>query len=398
MRELLREPQYAAEKGRLKIVKLLMARPGTQSDLVQRSSFVPSTVSNVVNEFSDRGIIEFVGEQKTGKLVRLRPLTGVAVGIELGYRYTVIVARQAHQPRTDARYRQLNVGAVRGTRSWLDSLLHALQELVVAVGDSRDDIATVGLAIPRMVSPIDQSLTPPVLPPWRDGENPASLLTQALRESAASRGEDLSHIQVRLDNDAMLGAYAESVYAFPHAETLVFVKASTGVGAGIMIGGTMFRGAGGGAGEIGHMMIQPRGRFCSCGGRGCLETLIGGDALMSNARTVLGEETFDAPNSIDELVRKARDGNPVCGRVVSEAGTQLGYAVGGLCNLINPNVVVLGGALGRAGDLVLEPCQVGIRRSAMAATYGPGFLLTDSKLEHGTAHGALMLGIDGEGV
>ena len=397
MRDLLREPVGSAQASRLKIIKELMARPGTQSDLVRRSGFSLGTVNAIVRELGDERLIEQTGERRNNRVVRLRELTGVAVGIELGYRNTIVVGRAAHAPFEEARRTALSVGAARGARGWLDSTLRAVHEVVADVGEHEDDIGTVGMAIPRMVDPVDQSLTPPLLPPWRGAENPASRLTRALREHADHRGVDVGALQVRLDNDATLGALAESVYGDHRAETLVFVKASTGVGAGVVIEGRLRRGFRGGAGELGHMMIQPRGRFCTCGGRGCLETLIGGDALLANARAVLGNEEFASPKSVNELVAKAREGDPICSRVVHEAGMQLGYAVGTLCNLLNPDVVVLGGALGNAGEMVLDPCMSGIRRSALRAAHESHFRLVSSTLSDGTAHGALLMGIEGEG-
>lgn len=399
MRELLREPVSTLEESRLNVIKALMARPGTQGDLVRRTGYSPATISSRVSELLADGTITQLGDRKIGRELKLAPLSGVAVGVELGFVNTVVAVRKAHQSLADGRWRRIPIGVSRGPRAWLDSTVRTVHELVRTVGDHEDDIATVGMAVPGMVIPADQSFAPPALPPWRDGEGPASMLSHALREHADKRGADLRPLRVRLDNDAALGAYAESVYQHPQAETLVFVKASTGVGAGVVIGGQLFRGARGGAGEIGHMAIQPDGLFCQCGGRGCLETVVGGEALLRNVRSSIGtiDDDRDMPSTIDDVVKRARNGDLVCQRVIEEAALRLGHAVGILCNVLNPNVVVLGGAMGREGDLVIEPCMAGIRRSAMRATYPDTFSLVATRMDYGSAHGALLIGIDGEG-
>jgi predicted NBD/HSP70 family sugar kinase len=397
IRELLSQPSGIKEENRLKVLKALMARPGNQADLARRAGLSQATISTVIKELTDDGTVE-ASRDNARRAVKLRPVTGVAVGIELGYRHIAAVGRQVHQPAETARIEVEPVGAAHGTDAWLQAATRMIHDVVGELGEHRDDIGILGLGVPRMVHPVDQSLTPPVLPPWKIGEAPAVMLAAKLRALAGARGaERLAELQVRLDNDASLGALAESVYQHPDAETLVYVKASTGVGAGIVIGGRVFRGARGVAGEIGHIMIQPRGRFCQCGGRGCLETLIGGDAMLSNAKAVLGAQHFDPPQSVDELVKKARDGDPVCARVLREAAIQLGHTIGNLCNALNPNIVVLGGALGRAADLVLGDCLAGIERSAIAASYRRDFALAGSSLKHATAHGALLLGIEGGG-
>ena len=130
-------------------------------------------------------------------------------------------------------------------------------------------------------------------------------------ELRSGRGPRFMAPQVVLDNDANAAAYAESIYGFDDAETLIGIKASTGIGAGIIIAGKIHRGARGTSGEIGHMVVDRDGQFCSCGGRGCLETLIGADALVEQARTVLGHRKLESPAGLgtartDGRPRKSR--------------------------------------------------------------------------------------------
>jgi predicted NBD/HSP70 family sugar kinase len=204
-----------------------------------------------------------------------------------------------------------------------------------------------------------------------------------------------------LDNDANLAAYAQSIYEYDAAETLIGVKASTGIGAGIIIAGNIFRGFRGAAGEIGHMVVQPGGEFCSCGGRGCLESIVGADALVDQAKKTLGHRRLPEPKDLEELVQWAHGGNVTCQRVLREAAATLGFAIGNLCNILSPNVVVLSGAFGReAAEFTMEPLAAAIWQSAMRATVekdakGSGVRVEATKLRHPAAHGALVVALEG---
>jgi predicted NBD/HSP70 family sugar kinase len=396
LRELLRKPSGAKEENRLKILRAIMARSSNQTDLVRRSGMSSATVSGVVNELVQDGAVR---SERRGRdtVVSMKHTHGVAVGVELGFQHTAVVARRVHQPYTEAAVRTAAVGGNSGEQRWLESVVGLIRDIASETGEGPEELTTIGLGIPGMVDPRTEQLTPPLLPPWEDVADPASRITDRLREIGSHHGASLpAELRVRLDNDATLGALAESTYMYPQKETLVYIKASTGVGAGIVISGRVFRGRRGVAGEIGHTVVDRNGRFCLCGGRGCLETLVGAMSLLDQARTALGDRS---PRSLNDLVEKGRQGNAVCRRVLREAAFQLGLALGDLCNVLNPDVVVIGGAFGRAADtepnLILEPCRAGIHETAVTAAHEEEFALVSSKVEHATAHGALLLGIEG---
>lgn len=385
LRELLREPTGTKEENRLNLLTTIMARPGNQAYLSRRSGMSAAAVSDAVRDLSRSDAV--VAQRGSGEtLVSMARTSGAAVGIELGYQHTAIVARRVDQPYDQAVERVREIGAAR--TAWVDDVADNVGAVVAELGEQ--DIVTIGLGVPRMVDPREGALTPPVLPPWHEGEDPA----EQLQERLSRRHPGL---EVRLDNDATLAALAESIYAFPEAETLVNVKVSTGVGAGIVIGGQVFRGRRGVAGELGHTVIRPGGRFCSCGGRGCLETLIGADALVEQARTVLGHRQQTWPSTLDNLIAAANQGNAVCRRVLEDAAGLLGQALGNLCNVLNPQVIVIGGAFGRpeASHFVLGPCETGLKQFAMRAAHEVEFQLVASQLKHAAAHGALVLGLRG---
>jgi predicted NBD/HSP70 family sugar kinase len=164
-----------------------------------------------------------------------------------------------------------------------------------------------------------------------------------------------------VDNDANLAAYAEANHgAGVGCDDLLYVKASTGVGAGLILGGRIYRGAAGMAGEIGHVTIDPVGKICRCGSKGCLETVVGTGGIVSALA-----DTHGHPVTIEQLIELAGSSDAAAERALADAGTALGRAVGEVSNVLNPALVIIGGELAAAGDLVLEPLRRSLRQAAM---------------------------------
>jgi predicted NBD/HSP70 family sugar kinase len=174
--------------------------------------------------------------------------------------------------------------------------------------------------------------------------------------------EERLGLPVHLDNDANVGALGESTFgAGRGAHVMAYLRLSAGIGAGLVINGRPFRGARGIAGEIGHVLVDPQGPICRCGNRGCLETFVAGPALCELLRRSHG------PLTVHQLLELALEGDAGCQRVVADAGRVVGRAVADLCNYLNPDLVVVGGHLSAAGDLVLEPMREAVRRFAIPA-------------------------------
>jgi predicted NBD/HSP70 family sugar kinase len=394
LRKLLRAPTGAKSGNRLRILRTVMIKPGNQTEVYKRSNLSSATVSEAVKELEQSGhlTVEQVGRDK---FVRLTPTTGVAVGVELGFQETVVVARLAHQDRNEAVTRSLPIGVAGGESNWLARVVEGIQQIVYSFGADAGGLATLGIGVPRMIRPRTGEFARPLLPPWEDGTDPAQAIAGRLAAvDPPVVPRDMPFPDVLVDNEANLGALAERAYVHPDKEMLLYVKASTGVGGGICAGGVVYRGGSGVAGEIGHVKVDRNGPFCLCGGRGCLETLIGSDALVRHARAVYGGQTARI-RDLEHLIEKARRGNALCVRILREAGTLLGQTLGNICNILNPDVIVLGGTLSTAQDLVLGPCWEAIESTALGAAYGNGLRLEASAIEYASAHGALLMGLDG---
>jgi predicted NBD/HSP70 family sugar kinase len=144
------------------------------------------------------------------------------------------------------------------------------------------------------------------------------------------------------------------------AENMAYLKVATGIGAGFIIGGRPYTGTSGTAGEIGHTVIDPSGQVCRCGNRGCLETVAGSAAVLAAVRGTLGADV-----TVGDVIASALDGHAGSARAIAGAGAAIGTAVATLCNLFNPERIVVGGDLAAAGSLLVEPLREAVRRGAV---------------------------------
>ena len=167
---------------------------------------------------------------------------------------------------------------------------------------------------------------------------------------------DRLSLPVRVDNDANLGALAEHVWgAGDGVDDMIYLKLATGIGAGLVLGGRLYVGVGGTAGEIGHTIIDEHGPVCRCANRGCLETLASGAATVDLLRPTLGDDL-----TLGRVVELTLEGHPAATRVVADAGRHIGRAVANLVNLLNPSRVVVGGEMAACGDVLLDPLRPGV--------------------------------------
>jgi predicted NBD/HSP70 family sugar kinase len=165
----------------------------------------------------------------------------------------------------------------------------------------------------------------------------------------------------------------------------IYVKVASGVGAGLVLDGRLYRGAHGTAGEIGHVTVDEAGTICRCGNRGCLEPVAGSGHLLSLLAPTQG--VLDA----EQMVARAVAGDAGCRRVVADAGHAVGLAVGQLCNVLNPEVVVIGGQLAEAGELLLAPVRSAVERMGKPGTLGRVEILPSRLGRRAETLGALAL-------
>jgi predicted NBD/HSP70 family sugar kinase len=226
----------------------------------------------------------------------------------------------------------------------------ALAEKVLGEADGDfGDVVACGMGLPApLLGESNLVGSSSILPGW--------VGVHADEQLAAALGHP-----VWVDNDANLGALAEMTWgAGRGARDLVYLKLATGIGAGIVVGGSIVRGAAGTAGEIGHTTVDEHGDVCQCGNRGCLETVAGADTLLRLLAPRQGDGL-----TLQDAIDAALAGDAGCRRVIGDAGRHIGVALANLVNLLSPELIVVGGELAGAGDVLLEPMRETLDRFAI---------------------------------
>lgn len=348
--------------NRLRVIESIYRHPGcSRTDIARRTGLSRGTVSTVADEL---GRAELIREHTppsapddkqrprgTGRpptLLALVPRAAFAIGIDVGHQHVrVIVCDLAGEPVAE----QWSPAQVDDAPTQTLDLAHDLVRQALRDAAVRPDrLLGVGIGL---AAPINASTgeveADGILPGWR-GVAPALELQQRLG------------VPVQLANDADVGALGEKVFgAGQGVDDLIYIRLSAGVGAGLILAGQPYRGARGIAGEIGHVCVKPDGLICRCGNRGCLETVASPVAV-----TRLLEHVLDRPTT-DELLGLIAAGDRPALRAVADAGQAVGVVVSWIVNVLNPELVVVGGELAAAGDVLLDPIRAGIHRHSVAA-------------------------------
>ncbi len=376
------------ERNSLRVIDALRAHGAiSRSDIARQTGLSRSTVSSLVAELQSRGLVVErpanggEGPSQVGRppvLVALDSGAGAVLGLDYGHDHLRVALADFSYFVLAERFIELEVDT--GAQEALDAAASLALELIEDSGIDRGRVLAGGMGLP---GPIDRATglveSKSILPGWV-GVNPALEMEQRLE------------IPVYVDNDANVGALGESRFgAGRGGAVMAYLRLSAGIGAGLVIDGHPFRGANGLAGEIGHVLVDPDGPICRCGNRGCLETFAAGPALCELLRRSHG------PLTVQQLLALAQDGDAGCQRAIADAGGVVGRAVADLCNHVNPDLVVVGGDLAPAGDLLLEPMREAVRRFAIAAAAKNVTIVAGSLGERAELLGALALaGVEAE--
>ncbi len=347
----------------------------SQAEIARATGLAPATVSNIVRELTAAGLMETtVGSGRRGSTVRISPAAGLVAGIDFGHRHVRVaigdLAGQVVAQRREA------IAPDHDHKEGIALAGRLLEQLLHEQGRSLDSVLTVGLGLPAPIGEDHIVMAAGILPGW--------VGVNAQQEATAALGRP-----VHVDNDANLGALAEHRRgAGVGHPTMVFVKVSSGVGAGLVLSGKLFRGAGGTAGEIGHLTLDEQGPLCRCGSRGCLEAY----AASGTAEAMMSHQIPNA--TVGDIVEAGRTGHMGALRVFEDAGLHLGWGVAMLANLINPSAIIVGGDMSQAGDMLLDPVRVGLRRHALASVAAQTVVKAAELGDRASVIGALMVALD----
>ncbi len=367
------------EANRARIVNAVQQRGSlTQVELAGVTGLSPATVSNIVKELVASGVLQTSPTSRSGRRaqqVTLARNLGLVAGVHFGARsLRVALSDVTHRILAEER---MPLPPEHRADAGLDRATLLVTELVESVDARLDEVLAVGVGVPAPVDPATGQVSSHGLLRGWDGV--------AVPEVLGGRLD----VPVHVDNETNLGALAESrLGAGRGREHMLYVRVSHGVGGGLVLGGRLFRGRIGAAGEIGHVSVDEHGALCRCGNRGCLETVIGAIALMESVRQSHG------PLTLRDIVTRALSGDPGCRRLVSDAGRSLGAALATVCNVVDPELVVVGGQLAQAGELLLEPVRSAIESRAILSVAGPVEVVAGELGPSAEVRGALALALD----
>ncbi|MFI9814206.1 ROK family transcriptional regulator [Saccharothrix variisporea] len=359
------------------LLRLLMdGRPRTRADIVAETGLARSTVRARLDLLMAAGLVSDIGDDvSTGG----RPASRFA--FHAGARQVLaadVGATHATVAVADLGCRLLAVEQIEldiadGPTVILPLLVKAWRELLPEGGAP---VAGVGIGLP---GPVEHSTgrpnNPPIMPGW-DGFDVPGLV-------AAELG-----VPVLVDNEVNLMALGEHTTAFPEAEHMIVVKVATGIGSGLISNGVLHRGAVGAAGDLGHIQAPHGGDvLCRCGNTGCLEAVASGPAMAARLR----EQGVDATTTAD-VVRLVRAGSLEAGQVVRQAGRDIGEVLAACVSMFNPSLVVVGGLVAQAGEMLLAGVRESVyRRSLPLATENLRIVASKAGPEAGVLGAAAMV-------
>lgn len=373
---------YAVRENNLSLVLNIVRRAGaiSRADLVRQTQLSATTVSALVNVLLESGFVveTGIGESSGGRPPIMLAFVYEArhvLGVEMGATHLTAVLMDLHGQIIGRQYQQF--ATLANPTGSINQITQLLQTIIAAAAINPSHLLGIGLAVP---SPLDgknlDQLSTVIMPQWADYDLKATL-------------QPLFKLPVYLENDANAGVIAEQWWGRGRDyANLAYIKLGTGVGSGLIVKNEVYRGDGGTAGEIGHTTITSDGPLCRCGNRGCLESFVGAPALIAEVnqhRQINGEV---AVHSINDIVAAANQHDPICRQVIDKAGAYLGIAIANLINLFNPGLIVLGGELAAAGNLLLTPVHQAVTQRAMSKAASEATITTSQLGANAIAIGA----------
>jgi predicted NBD/HSP70 family sugar kinase len=331
-------------------------KPRTRTELAAITGLARSTIGLRIDSLMRLGLVGAIGDAistggRPSAQFALAASGRVVLGVDVGASHV----RAAVSDLTGRLLAEVGepIPVAEGPERVLSWVAEASVGLLASCGRTNADLLAVGIGVP---GPVEYSsgrpTNPPIMPGWDRYDVPGRL-------------RDTFEVPVLVDNDVNIMALGERELAWPDANHLIFVKVATGIGAGVISGGLLQRGAQGTAGDIGHVYVA-RGQDvpCQCGNRGCLEAIASGRAIAQ----VLRDSGLETTGSQD-VVELVKRGNLDAIQAVRQAGRDIGEVLTTCVSLINPSAIVIGGALAQAGEhLIAGVREVVYTRSMPLAT------------------------------
>ena len=342
------------------LLSLLYEGGISRADLAKRTSLSSATITNLANELIDEQIITEIGPSETDphnkrkvgrpqKILRLIPDARYAVGVHIGIGLFRVAITNLFAEILQNEIVHFDLGS--SAEEVLTQISEEIEEVIRISEVDRNRILGVGVGASGLVNH-EEGLN--VLAPRLGWENVN--IQDFLQERLS--------LPVRVDNNVRTMAIAEAFFgAGREVNVLAFVYGRSGVGAGFVVNRQVFRGSGAGAGEIGHTIMVPEGgQLCRCGHHGCLETLVTEPVIIHQARLLaeqhpqsrlaLNLAQDNGIPEIDKIFNAAREGDQIVQELLESQIQYLGIALANLVNILNPEMILLGGVFAQGDDLI----------------------------------------------
>ncbi|MEW9555384.1 ROK family protein [Nonomuraea sp. NPDC050783] len=328
--------------------EILTAGPFSRTEVAKRLSLSQSTVTKAVNPLIEMGYLLEVGERSSGngrpqRMLKVAEDRYVVVGVKLAPAHVTVVLTDL-SASVLARHRQF-MEAGYSPQAGVEAAVRGIEEVLDTEPDARERVLGVGVGLGGHVdADLGRCVHSGVLG-W-DDVDVAGLFSAAL------------DLPVVVNNDVNALVVAERWFgAGRDSASFAVVTVGAGVGCGLMLGGDLYTGVSGLAGEFGHMPLESDGLLCSCGNRGCLETVASDLAILRDISQHAGVPC----TSMEEAVRLARSGDDIALNAFAAMGRSLGRGLATLCNLLNLDKIILTGESIGSYDLFGEACQDSLR-------------------------------------
>ncbi len=365
----------------------------SRAELAETLQVSRSTISTIVGHLLEGGLVveRGTGTSRGGRrpiVLEINPDAGRVVGVDIGASHLVVIVADLNGAKLAETEEAFAIEA--GPEAGLRQVLTAVEATLTRAGCSLAQVQAIAVGVPGPVVASEGMVSaPPIMPGWD------AFPIRAKLEAAWGK-------PTTLDNDADLGALGEWTFgAGQGANDLAYIKIGTGIGCGLLLGGQIYRGVLGTAGEIGHVTISDSGPPCTCGNYGCLEAMAGGRAIAQRAqlavkagqRTVLAHLNGHRELTARDVAVAAANDDPVSQQLLADAGRHIGSAVASLINLLNPGLVVLGGGVTGAGPWLLDPLQQAVAERTMRPSRQATRLVLGQLGRHSVALGAVALAL-----
>lgn len=328
----------------------------TRAELADMTGLARSTIAARIDALSAAGLIGPAGEGissggRPPSRFAFHPSSRVILAVDIGARHALIALMDLSGRVLSEVREVIDISA--GPTVVLDAVLTLCDAVFVQAGRHERELVGMGIGLPGPVEHLTgRPASPPIMPGWDGFKVPDYVQRRFPTE-------------VLVDNDVNIMALGERANYWPDALDLLFIKVATGIGAGIISGGLLQRGADGTAGDIGHVRV-PRGGevLCRCGNYGCLEAMASGPAVAAALKAK------GVPASTGEdVLELARRGNMAAIQAMRQAGRDLGDVLASSVNLLNPSIIVIGGGLSSAGEYLMAGVrEIVYQRSLPLAT------------------------------